>query len=124
MISGSLLTWAILRAGKADAWILGDLETLVRPYRTTSARSRCAGRAVVLAFEWPHFSQNGREEPHFWYCGKLVNYMWSARAWFAQFSLAPNVVFRQYPGSRRQNSSDASTHGMMQTRTAILRLQA
>lgn len=40
MISGSLLTWAILRAGKADAWILGDLETLLRPYRTARARSR------------------------------------------------------------------------------------
>ncbi|MFZ0522427.1 MAG: TetR/AcrR family transcriptional regulator [Candidatus Acidiferrales bacterium] len=33
MIGGSLLGWAIYREGKADAWILRDLDVLLRPYR-------------------------------------------------------------------------------------------
>jgi len=33
MLGGSMLNWAIHREGKADAWILADLETLLRPYR-------------------------------------------------------------------------------------------
>lgn len=33
MIGGSLLTWAIYREGMADAWILRDLDVLLRPYR-------------------------------------------------------------------------------------------
>jgi hypothetical protein len=36
MIGGSMLNWAIHRDGKADAWILADLETLLRPYRARS----------------------------------------------------------------------------------------
>jgi AcrR family transcriptional regulator len=33
MIGGSLLGWAIYREGKADAWILRDLNVLLGPYR-------------------------------------------------------------------------------------------
>lgn len=33
VIGGSLLNWAVHRDGKAEAWILADLETLLRPYR-------------------------------------------------------------------------------------------
>jgi AcrR family transcriptional regulator len=33
IIGGSLLNWAIHREGKASAWILADLEMLLRPYR-------------------------------------------------------------------------------------------
>lgn len=39
MISGSLLAWAIDRQGRAEATILANLDTLLRPYR---ARSRLA----------------------------------------------------------------------------------
>lgn len=37
MIGGSLLGWAIHRDGKADAWIVRDLDILLRPYRLKSA---------------------------------------------------------------------------------------
>jgi hypothetical protein len=37
MIGGSLLGWAIHRDGKADAWIVRDLDILLRPYRLQSA---------------------------------------------------------------------------------------
>lgn len=40
LMGGSLLNWAIYREGKADAWIAGDLETLLRPYRTDSVSWR------------------------------------------------------------------------------------
>lgn len=33
MIGGSLLGWAIYREGKAEAWILRDLDVLLSPYR-------------------------------------------------------------------------------------------
>lgn len=33
VIGGSMLNWAIHREGKAEAWILANLETLLRPYR-------------------------------------------------------------------------------------------
>jgi AcrR family transcriptional regulator len=36
MMGGSMLNWAIHRDGKADAWIAADVETLLRPYRTSS----------------------------------------------------------------------------------------
>jgi AcrR family transcriptional regulator len=39
MISGSLLGWAILRDGKAEASILANLDTLLRPYRAASSRA-------------------------------------------------------------------------------------
>ena len=34
------------------------------------------------------------------FCGKTVNYMWSSRNIFAQFSLATVAPFRQNPPSR------------------------
>jgi AcrR family transcriptional regulator len=37
MIGGSLLGWAIYREGRAEAWILRDLDILLRPYRRQSA---------------------------------------------------------------------------------------
>jgi AcrR family transcriptional regulator len=40
MIGGSLMNWATLREGKAKAFIMKDLETLLRPYRTPGAKSR------------------------------------------------------------------------------------
>jgi AcrR family transcriptional regulator len=39
MISGSLLGWAIHRDGKAEASILLNLDTLLRPYRAASKRA-------------------------------------------------------------------------------------
>lgn len=33
VIGGSMLNWAIFREGKADTWIIADLESLLRPYR-------------------------------------------------------------------------------------------
>jgi AcrR family transcriptional regulator len=39
MISGSLLAWAIHRDGKAEATVLANLETLLRPYRTAARRT-------------------------------------------------------------------------------------
>lgn len=35
IIGGSLLTWAVDREGKAEARILADLQTLLRPYRAS-----------------------------------------------------------------------------------------
>ncbi len=35
IVGGSLLNWAIHREGKPEAWILADLETLLRPYRAS-----------------------------------------------------------------------------------------
>jgi AcrR family transcriptional regulator len=37
MIGGSLLGWAIYREGKAEAWILRDVDILLRPYRRNSS---------------------------------------------------------------------------------------
>jgi hypothetical protein len=34
------MNWATLREGKAKAFIMKDLETLLRPYRTPSAKPR------------------------------------------------------------------------------------
>jgi AcrR family transcriptional regulator len=39
MISGSLFAWAIHREGKAEASILSNLDTLLRPYRAASRRA-------------------------------------------------------------------------------------
>lgn len=36
MIGGSMLNWAIHRSGKAEAWIMADIETLLRPYRSSN----------------------------------------------------------------------------------------
>jgi AcrR family transcriptional regulator len=36
---GSLISWAILREGTAEAWVRGDLETLLAPYRRPSESS-------------------------------------------------------------------------------------
>jgi AcrR family transcriptional regulator len=38
MIGGSMLNWAIHREGKSAAFMLADLETLLRPYRTVRSR--------------------------------------------------------------------------------------
>jgi AcrR family transcriptional regulator len=40
MIGGSMLNWAIHREGKAKAFIMKDVEMLLRPYRTPGAKSR------------------------------------------------------------------------------------
>jgi AcrR family transcriptional regulator len=44
IIGGSMLSWAIYREGKADAWIAADLETLFRPYRADAVSRRNARR--------------------------------------------------------------------------------
>jgi AcrR family transcriptional regulator len=38
MAGGSLISWAVFRAGTAEAWVRRDLETLVRPYRAGRGR--------------------------------------------------------------------------------------
>jgi AcrR family transcriptional regulator len=40
MIGGSMLNWAIHREGKARAFMVGDLDTLLRPYRSTRAKAK------------------------------------------------------------------------------------
>ncbi len=35
LLGGSLLNWAIYREGKADAWLVADLDTLLKPYRVS-----------------------------------------------------------------------------------------
>lgn len=40
---GSLIAWAVFRSGTAEAWVRGDLETLLAPYRRRVIARR-AGR--------------------------------------------------------------------------------
>jgi hypothetical protein len=47
MMGGSLLGWAIHREGKADAWIVRDLDVLLRPYRRKSTEGTL-GRTARL----------------------------------------------------------------------------
>jgi AcrR family transcriptional regulator len=46
MISGSLLTWAMYREGKAGAWISRDLEAVLAPWLRTSRRGAKRRRPV------------------------------------------------------------------------------
>ena len=38
--NGALITWAIYRKGKLDAWLRRELETVLAPYRLAGSRSR------------------------------------------------------------------------------------
>jgi AcrR family transcriptional regulator len=49
MIGGSLMNWAIHREGKAKAFIMADLETLLRPYRIPKAKARTESRRTLAA---------------------------------------------------------------------------
>jgi len=44
---GSLISWAVFRHGTAEAWVRGDLETLVGPYRATKPLRRGGRRPIA-----------------------------------------------------------------------------
>ncbi len=43
---GSLIAWAIVREGKADAWVRSDLSALLDPYRTKRRPARPRSRPI------------------------------------------------------------------------------
>jgi AcrR family transcriptional regulator len=44
LAGGSLISWAVLREGTAEAFVRKDLETLIAPYRTTARAPRASAR--------------------------------------------------------------------------------
>jgi hypothetical protein len=42
MGGGALISWAIVREGKADAWVRADIEMLLEPYRVAARESAVA----------------------------------------------------------------------------------
>jgi AcrR family transcriptional regulator len=54
---GSLIAWAVFRTGSAEAWVRGDLETLLAPYRRAApVRPRSARRKGL-----PQSARDGAE---------------------------------------------------------------
>jgi AcrR family transcriptional regulator len=56
MSGGSLIGWAIHRQGTAEAWVRGDLETLLNPYRVRrrARRPLIANRRGTASKRTPH----------------------------------------------------------------------
>jgi AcrR family transcriptional regulator len=45
LAGGSLISWAILREGTAEDWVRGDLDALLDPYRTDTAKGEAKAEA-------------------------------------------------------------------------------